>query len=181
MGDEVRLAANRRARMGGGDDGGSLPEEVGIEPAAVVDAVEGEGLVEATHVHQPLDRHTLAAERKRPVGPAHDGNGAEIERRREGRIDLDLPFAGNAPQLQGREVHERKAHRPLHLVDVRTREHDDGAVGLDRRGRRASSCGRGEQEGHHVRLGSLHRVPIWFVSVGRICHHRLWLGAGACA
>ena len=122
--------AQRRARM-------RLPHRQG-EPvndrignaAAFGHPVERHGLVEAAHVRRPFDDLALPAEPER-CAHADDRQRFEIDARRVVAIDGDLGLAGQAALLQRREIHERKPHRPLDLVDIGAGEKDRRIGGVD--------------------------------------------------
>ena len=74
---------------------------------------------------------------------SHDRQGAEIDAGRVLPVDRDLSFAGRAPLLQRREVHERETDGALDLVDVGPGEKDDGAGGVDAPNRPVEAVRRG--------------------------------------
>ena len=122
-------------------EGGEAGDDVGGEPPALGDEVERHGLVEAPHVHGPFDDLAVAAEMEAAVA-ADDRHGAEIEVGREMAVDRHFRLADGAALLQARLVEEGEMHRPLHLVDIRPGEEDDGGMGADAADRPGKPVGR---------------------------------------
>jgi hypothetical protein len=121
------------------------------ERAPLSQPVERLVLIEALEVYRPFHHLARAAEAE-PAAGTGDRHRAAIERRRIGAVHRNLGLAGPPALLQGRKVHEGKAHRALDLVDVIAREEDGRAVGVDAldRPRDAMSCGVGEESEHLV-------------------------------
>ena len=100
-----------------------------IEPPSLGETIEERVLIETHHLDQPLDRRTLAANRKRTVRFAGNGTHATVQRRRRPAVQPHLSLARDAPQVDRGEIHvvvtdgafefERPIARQPYDADVR--------------------------------------------------------------
>src|SRR6202034_4393260 len=79
----------------------------------VREVIERARLVEAGHLHRPLDRRPVAANREPAVGLARDRDDAAVDLRRIGRIHGKLGLARLLALIERRIVKEGKAYRAL--------------------------------------------------------------------
>ena len=154
-----RAVPQRGARVGAADRQRQPVDDVVGYALPLGDPVERPALVEPAHVGDPFDDFAGAADGEAVVS-AHDRQRLEIDARRVVSIDGDFRFAGLAPFVERREIHERKPDRPLDLVDVGSGEEHDRVCGVDARHRPARAVGArvGEEAEHRL------------LRIGRIAH-----------
>ena len=141
-----RAVAQGRAGVRGEDGAHHLRQQRRRQLASIGHVVERLPLVEAAHVHDPLDRLAGAAELQALLA-AGDRHGPEINRGGVGSIDRDLRLAGRLAPGERGEVHEGEAHGALDLVGVLAGQEDDRAMRVDADRRRAQPvrCRVGEE------------------------------------
>ena len=122
--------------------------ELEIEGAGGRQPVEQRLLREAVHLHEPVHRRAVPAERIRSVVLAGDSDDSTIEGRCGPPVEANFRLTQRAAALGRRKVEIVEPDGPLQLVCARAREKDDGCVRVDalhRSRRRAWMARRGSR------------------------------------
>jgi hypothetical protein len=98
-----------------GNRDSELADERVVEFAALRQMIEGSFLVEAGHLHRPLDRFAVAIQGECAVGLTRDRHDAAIKLRSKFTVDLEFGLACGFSLVEGRIVEKRVAYRALNL------------------------------------------------------------------
>jgi hypothetical protein len=116
--------------------------------------VEEPALLEARHLHQPIDGGPTGTQPECSIRTAADRHHAEIQRRCQRLIDAHLGLAEMVPAFACRVVKVRILYGPLELVRPRADQKDDRSVCLVAFDRLFGGTERlaARQEGDHLAL-----------------------------
>ena len=126
-----RLSPHRGSRMRRGDGIGGAIDAVCDKLAARGERIERRVVVEAAHMHQPVDDRALAAQPQRAAGGTRHRNHAEVNLRCERAVHSQFGQCRGVAFLNSGEVEIRVAHRPLQLECIAARQKHDGGVGVE--------------------------------------------------
>jgi hypothetical protein len=123
VGSRPAVAVQNRVRDGS--------REVGPDRLCRGDVAEELGLIEAAHVHRPLDDLAAASECEASTTSARDGDATEIDVGRQAPVDLDLTRTRHLAALERGKIHVGEGNGALDLPGVRTGQKDQVAVRLE--------------------------------------------------
>ena len=140
----LRLRGDRRERMGRMHRLRQCVRRAGRNGAGPGEMIEGVTLVEAGHLHGPLDGGAFAVQCK-AVWLARDRHHPAIDTRRITGVDGEFLLTAEPALLQRRVVEEGQPDRTLDLEHAILREEHDRNVGVDALRGHAGAGARGEK------------------------------------